>query len=1403
MPQLLTLEKYDPFGRLTEIDQPDSVTPGMSDKAVTISYQDPNFASQPVTQIHTRTADGPPSQPRLVDHYRFVDGFGDTVASLDPSGIPGMVWTVSGLHQRYQNGLRAVEYKPFDTTTIGAATFYPSPPKSFVAWPTPTRTFTYDGAGRVVSQTDFQNALSLYVYHFGVGLPKAVMIEPNGLTGTTAAASVQVFDPQQSTAQLSSTTIYSDFLGRTIETDVHLNNGPSDVTADNVTGVTYNSVGQPTLIVQPNPGGQQSYTRWMQYDSLGRLVFNAEPNTSSAGSQPLQSTSFPAWTYAYNDAGQLVGTSDARGCGENIFYDGLGRLQAEDYSPCQASQPAYTRADPVAGQNTEAFYVYDNYGRLSKTYDRAAFSTYLYDARGRVQTIERQVAFPTTLFGASSSSSSSSGSGFSISGVVSDALGNPLQGATIQLTGGCSGMKTSDMNGQYAFQGLSGTCDMTATAPNTKQPCSFYLSPANAIKATTIQDFQGHGSGCGGTPSTTPYRVTGAGSISGVITGSDGLTGVGGVAVNLTGSTPDGSPLTTHTDASGFYFFNGLTAPGGFTITPVASQNCNVAPNPTSPPPVNLSLSGTPPTFTQNFTASGSGCSQGGVASTGSALEENYSPHVFVKTFVYSEANRVTTATTGADVAPLAPSGPASSAVNISYLDQGSVSSVGSSYGLLLRNQEVDVAGRVVLQTFGDKANTTATFGYDNNETLTSYVLQRAAGPFNGAWTTYVGNSAPSANPAQNTLQTVLTSLTIGPDLVGNPVTVTDTAPPGPWPAGAEPAATRNLTYSDDYRLRTATTRYAGPASPVDSFTPPYQAEELSGSNLYVQPTSTPQSRVKFQSYLYDVRGNMTNSNDDIPVGFDRSLGPLTGTSTGPDQFAGTSPAQGAYDLAGNMSEISVQTGTQQSTYAYNWDEVGRLASAVRADKGQTAVTEEFAYDCNGARVIASRQLSGGTSLPEYTATVFDSLVLQHAAFPGAPGDYERDAKTEHVYLSAAGMMLGHAFDDEGGTLPQSSATGSNRTVHVLMPLADRLGSTSFVIDHDTSELVERPAYLAYGAVDSDYRPSRWASLREDVRYTGHWDNAEVGLIYFGARYYSPRLARFISPDPLTIHALGGDTNPYALVRGSPLRYVDSFGLGDTAAEPLDSGLQPGGLPPPPPQPVEEPTAPPATPLDTPPDTPPDLETVYVRGAPRPPPLDPMASAVYSDWLSDAATSVAGHLGDFATGPFRPGGGLQLLSAQVEHGVESAWHDPAWFVQGYEDKGEQLGRFLAAVQLIIWTGLPPGPGLVPVGVEAASAPLVASPLVAPALLATARGGGDERTPERMTNREAREAASDLGFKEVKGSPVKSHGQLVFQRGNSYISPDVDAHSGGTWKMFDRLGNRVGTFNEDLSLRIGD
>lgn len=81
---------------------------------------------------------------------------------------------------------------------------------------------------------------------------------------------------------------------------------------------------------------------------------------------------------------------------------------------------------------------------------------------------------------------------------------------------------------------------------------------------------------------------------------------------------------------------------------------------------------------------------------------------------------------------------------------------------------------------------------------------------------------------------------------------------------------------------------------------------------------------------------------------------------------------------------------------------------------------------------------------------------------------------------------------------------------------------------------------------------------------------------------------------------------------------------------------------------------------------------------------------------------------------------------------------------------------------------------------------------------------EEQGPGLIFNRgqELFDRAKDLGYSQripPQKAPFDSHGQPVFWNGKQYITPDVDAHNvANGWKVFDRHGDRVGTYDENLN-----
>jgi RHS repeat-associated protein len=98
----------------------------------------------------------------------------------------------------------------------------------------------------------------------------------------------------------------------------------------------------------------------------------------------------------------------------------------------------------------------------------------------------------------------------------------------------------------------------------------------------------------------------------------------------------------------------------------------------------------------------------------------------------------------------------------------------------------------------------------------------------------------------------------------------------------------------------------------------------------------------------------------------------------------------------------------------------------------------------------------------------------------------------------------------------------------------DHLGSTSLLVDTNGS-VVERSEYFPYGAIES--------GGSEKYGFTGQENDADTGLMYYGARYYSPGYRVFVQPDtmlpdPYDPQAL----NRYSYCLNNPLRYTDPSG---------------------------------------------------------------------------------------------------------------------------------------------------------------------------------------------------------------------------------------------------------------------
>ena len=194
------------------------------------------------------------------------------------------------------------------------------------------------------------------------------------------------------------------------------------------------------------------------------------------------------------------------------------------------------------------------------------------------------------------------------------------------------------------------------------------------------------------------------------------------------------------------------------------------------------------------------------------------------------------------------------------------------------------------------------------------------------------------------------------------------------------------------------------------------------------------------------------------------------------------------YDAAGNM--------TADGSYTYTYDAENRITSAAGVS---------YTYDGNSLRV----QKSNGTL---YWRSITGDTT--------AESDLTGNITSEYVFF--AGRRI--ARRDSAG--------------NVYYYFADRLGSTR-VITQSNGTICYEVDYYPYGG-----EISLTNTCPQNYKFTGYERDPETGLDYAFARYYNPRLGRFMSPDPLA----GGISDPqslnrYAYTLNNPMNFVDPLGL--------------------------------------------------------------------------------------------------------------------------------------------------------------------------------------------------------------------------------------------------------------------
>jgi RHS repeat-associated protein len=249
---------------------------------------------------------------------------------------------------------------------------------------------------------------------------------------------------------------------------------------------------------------------------------------------------------------------------------------------------------------------------------------------------------------------------------------------------------------------------------------------------------------------------------------------------------------------------------------------------------------------------------------------------------------------------------------------------------------------------------------------------------------------------------------------------------------------------------------------------------------------------------------------------------------------AATKDASFQYDPDGNL--------VSDGQWQYTWDAENRLI-AMECLPGVSPAERkrlEFTYDAQSRR-IAKNGFTQSAALWAQTSSlvfVYDGWNLI-AEFNTTSDLKSRisDLKSYVWGLDLSGSIQGEG--GVGGLLAMTDASSPNSTVFVSY---DGNGNVVGLIGSADGSLNSSIEYSHFGQI---VRSKGLQTKSNPFLFSTKYVDEETGLLYYGHRYYSPNIGRWISRDP--IEEIGG-INMFGFVRNDLINYYDYNGLVETPA---------------------------------------------------------------------------------------------------------------------------------------------------------------------------------------------------------------------------------------------------------------
>jgi RHS repeat-associated protein len=289
----------------------------------------------------------------------------------------------------------------------------------------------------------------------------------------------------------------------------------------------------------------------------------------------------------------------------------------------------------------------------------------------------------------------------------------------------------------------------------------------------------------------------------------------------------------------------------------------------------------------------------------------------------------------------------------------------------------------------------------------------------------------------------------------------------------------------------------------------------------------------EYRSYAYDPIGNRTNA-----TGWDEGVASSeneTYTTNALNQYSQKATDNGSasggstdnliYDFDGNLTEMSKST----STVRYRYNAENRLITVEHQNPVDGDFKLEYTYDYIGRRVKKTVYTyeSDLWSLTSDILFLYDdwNVVKEITTDNGQPADAKY-----YVW----GLDMSQSHQGAGGIGGLLAAVEGSLTHYFYF---DGNGNVGQLVNAPEGSIAANYEYDPFGNNIVSNGP---VAENNPYRFSTKYFDSETSLYYYGYRYYSPDLGRWISRDPIGEE---GGSNLLGFANNSPTNIFDPHGL--------------------------------------------------------------------------------------------------------------------------------------------------------------------------------------------------------------------------------------------------------------------